>query len=163
MKTTLTLIISLVVLPLFGNIALAHTGETGATETLQEGGALDLMEHMSEEMMGRDAHIRMEELMTKLIAGDLSSEEQDKMIAIMQDAEMGSGAMIMMMQMMGLQMMNDSVALGSSGMMGSGGMMGGSFGVGGTPHASYWITMSLVWAVLMLGIAALWKWLNKGR
>ena len=157
MKITLTLILSLVVLPLFGGITLAHTGGVDATEVSQEGNTLDLMEHMSEEMMGKDAHIRMEELMTKLIAGDLSHEEQDEMVSIMQDADMGSGAMIMMMQMMGPQMMNDSAALGG------GGMMGGSFGAGGTPHAGYWITMSLMWAVLVLSIAALWKWLNKGR
>ena len=157
MKIILTLILSLAVLPLFGGIALAHTGELDATEVLQEGDTLDLMEHMSEEMMGRDAHIRMEELMAKLIAGDLSQEEQDEMVSIMQDADMGSGAMLMMMQMMGPQMMNDTAALGGSG------MMGGSFGVGGAPYISHWITMLLTWTLLILGIAFLWKWLNKGR
>lgn len=157
MKITLTLILSLVVLPLFGSIAIAHTGEVGSTEVSQEGDTQDLMEHMSEEMMGTDAHIRMEELMTKLIAGDLSEEEQDEMISIMQDADMSSGAMMTMMQMMGPQMINGSVALGSNG------MMSGSFGVSGSPYVSYWITMFLIWVLLILGIVALWKWLNKGH
>jgi hypothetical protein len=158
MKTIFTVIISLTLLIPMGGVAFAHTSEADATGVLQEGDTLDLIGHMSEEMMGEEAHMRMEELMTKLITGDLSSEEQEEMIAIMQDAEMGSGAMMMMMQMMGPQT-GGAVAFGTGGMMGT----GGSMEFGGTLYFTYWITILLVWAVLILGIAALWKWLSKGR
>lgn len=140
--------------------ASAHTAAGPMREQMERmmgQEALSAMEELEEAMMGLSDHERMEELMAKLFAGTISGGEMDTLAGMMQDARIGPGGATMMARgMMG--QMAASGGLGGIGMMGPWGMAG--YGWGGVAWA-FWITTILVWILLALGIAALWRWLNR--
>lgn len=100
---------------------------------------------MEDHMMGDEQHERMEALMDKLLEGTLTETEQQEMIQLMQDPETGPGAMTMMMRSMNPQW-NRWYGPGMMGFQ--------------TNTATYWITMMLIWVLLVMGIVVLGKKLN---
>lgn len=104
---------------------------------------VDAMEQMEESMMGAENHERTEALMDKMFAGNLALTEQEEMIGLMRDSMVGPGAMNMMTRMMMPQM-----------------MAGYRYGFGGF-GSIFWVTIILIWAVLVLAIVALWRWIKK--
>ncbi|OHA46375.1 MAG: hypothetical protein A3A80_03370 [Candidatus Terrybacteria bacterium RIFCSPLOWO2_01_FULL_44_24] len=106
------------------------------------------MEQMEDQMMGDANHERMEELMDKLFAGTLSSEEQSEMTAMMQNQQTGAGAMLGMMGMMTSRMMQNA-GIGNSSMMG--------FNYPMNVWGGTWLYSLLLFVWLVVGIlAAIW-------
>jgi hypothetical protein len=138
-------------------VAFAHTDSDTANpmeqmmRQMMGDRTFETMEKMEDQMMGEENHARMEELTNRMLAGNLSPDEQNEMTQMMQDKTAGTGMMTMMMSMMMPQMMQNA------GFSGPGGMMGFS----NTGNSVYWITVILIWAVLVLAIIALIKWLTK--
>lgn len=133
------LLVSLVALT--PSLAFAHSGDV-----TDESPGIEMMQVMEDHMMGDAQHERMEELMDRLFEGDLTVEEQQEMIQIMQDPEAGPGAMTMMMRTTNPQWSTWH----GNGMMGL-----------GTNPSVYWITVILVWTLIISGIIAIWRWLSK--
>lgn len=136
------LFISFLALAMMPVAVNAHTGDT---TTSQESGFM-MMQQVEDQALGDDLHEEMEDLMIKMMSGDLSQMEADRMIELM-DQYPGPGSM-MMGRMMG------------SGMFGSGfnsfnnnSMMGYGFsGFGGS------FLMILFWALVIVGVVALAKY-----
>lgn len=135
-------------------IVAAHT-DSGAANPMETtmrqmmgDQTFEAMEEMEHQMMGEENHAQMEKLMNKMFAGNLSQVDQQEMTRMMQDIMAGPGAMTMMMRMEMAQMMQNAG-------------FGSGFGFGATSHWSYWITILLVWIVLILAIVALVRWLTK--
>ena len=144
MKSILTSLFVIAVI-LSANPVLAHSDSPSDPAS-----TIEIMQQMEDVMMGDEEHERMEELMTNLINGDLSESEQQEMIRIMQDEMSGPGAMSMMMR--GTSPFFSQTRSPGFGMMGFG------YGLG-----LNWITMILIWILLLSGIIAIWKWLSKKK
>ena len=84
---------------------------------------------------------------TGVAFGHTDSDTINPMEQMMQDNMAGPGAMTMMMP----QIMQNAGFLGPWGIT----------GLGNSGNGTYWITVILVWAVLVLAIIALIKWLTK--
>lgn len=169
--------IAVLVLNFMPGLTLAH-GENVETSRYQimrrmmGTSTLELMEQVEEQMMGKEGHERMESLMDKLIAGNLSAEEQKEIIDFMRDVNVGPGAGSMMMRMMmPVMVQNLGLISGAAGgeipVLGFGAMMAGfpgmmGYGLGIFPWV-FWITTLLVWTALVLLIAVLIRWLSGKR
>lgn len=142
------------------SFAFAHTGDSDGVSQhdvlmrqMMGDPAFEAMEAIEEQMMGAENHERMEELMDKMFAGILTAAEQNEMIDVMRDTRIGPGATNMMMRMM-----FPWVAQGGGfGTMTDWNMMGGLSGF----SIVWWVTVILVWTVLMLAIIALWRWIKR--
>lgn len=134
-----TLLLALVLIPVASS---AHTGET---TTSQEPGFM-IMQQVEDQALGDELHEEMEDLMIKMMSGELSQGETDRMVELMSQHP-GPGS-IMMSRMMGM------------GTFGSGfnshnnnSMMGYGFsGFGGG------IVMILFWILIIVGVVALAKY-----
>ena len=136
-----SLLFALVLIPVASS---AHTGET---TTSQEPGSM-MMQQVEDQALGDDLHEEMEGLMKKMLSGELSPGETDRMVELM-DEHPGPGSM----------MMNRMMDMGTFG-SGSGfnshnnnSMMGyGLSGFGGG------IVMILFWILVIVGIVVLVKY-----
>lgn len=111
---------------------------------------LDSSQDIEDGLMSGNA-TRMRQLMAKMISGELTAENQQEMLKLMQDPKIAAGSAMMMSNMMSSKMM--SVAQTDS-----------QKGVQDRMHktwAVHWITVGLLWAALILCIAALVKYLKK--
>jgi len=140
MKKILFLLIPVLLLLPF--LASAHSGEG----SLSADNGFMMMEAIEDSVLGNDLHEEMEGLMEKMISGNLSEDGIDRMTEIM-NAYPASHAMMMN------RMMHSGEGQTSYNMMG--GFQKGSF------FGSFWISQILLWIFLLLGIASLWKWLQK--
>lgn len=137
----LVFFMSLVVFPKF---SLAH-GDATDFEDIKTGSAM--MRHIEDQALGEKTHEEIEDLMEKMMTGDMTEEEVKRMTKLMNE---NPGPYSMMMgRMMG---MGRDANIGSPwGMMPWGGMMGGA----GFWSAGSWFTglLYIVWLVLgILGI-----------
>lgn len=152
MKNLFLALSSLLLLIFLPVAALAHTGED--TESAHPG--MRMMHEIEDEALGDDLHEEMENLMVKMMNGTMSEGESTRMRELMEEHP-GPGAL----------MMNRLGLLGGAGMQahnsrGFGGMMGGGMMTGfGGVMLFWWINQLLVWAVLILLIIALAKWIRK--
>ncbi len=121
---------------------------------------LSLSEDIEEEMMGEDAHERMEQLMIKFLDGDLSTSEQTEFMQMLNDDTVGPASQMMMTRMMmpnGMQNLGVGTAADYSWMQ----QMMQNVNQGVTAWAwAFWFTIILVWTVLILAIFALARWLT---
>ena len=135
----------------------AHGGEAIAPDVNDSG--FMMMEQVEDEALGDDLHEEMEELMIKMMSGTMTGEESGRMVAFME--EFPGAHATMMSRMMGMGHQGHHIDQG--GMMGdkgsSFGMMGsfGGFGLG------WWVTQTLLWIFLVLGIVFFWRSINKNK
>lgn len=151
MKKISSIIVLLLLLAAFP--ASAHMGQVQSKDDavmrqMMGKEAWESMQDIEEQMMGAENHEKMEILMDKMFAGKLSAQDQQEMLALMQDQKIAAATPMMLMRTGMPQMMSK---WGVSGMPG--------FGMGWWAWG-YWITLILIWTVLILGIAALWRYLN---
>jgi hypothetical protein len=159
----LTTIFAILIFGMFvASPVLAHvdTFQDSEMETFMRqmmgSGSFERMEELEEEMMGEENHERMEELMGRMFSGNLSVQDQQELIGFMNDGMTGQGAQNMMMRMMMPRAMHGYLGFDSSGS----GLMHGTSSIRIGSWVT-WVTMILVWALLVLGIVALWRYLNK--
>jgi hypothetical protein len=147
MKKSLFIIIFLfLAAPLFVG---AHSDSAdGAT-----GMGFMMMRSIEDRALGDELHEEMEDLMIKMMSGKMSDTETERMIELM---EMYPGPHGMMMNRLEVPNSNSGQAFGFSGMMGPSIM-----GFFGGAAVFWWITQLLVWAVLILVIISLVKWVSK--
>ena len=88
-----TLLLALVMLPV---VSSAHTGET---TTSQEPGFM-MMQQVEDHALGDELHEEMEDLMMKMMSGELSQGETERMVELMSQHP-GPGSM-MINRMMGM-------------------------------------------------------------
>jgi len=144
--------ILLLLLPL---ITSAHMNEGQALgQQLLGQNTFETMLAMEDQMMGSN-HERMEELVEKMMQGTLISGEQQEMVQLMRDNQIGVAANLMMMRMAMPRMMQNA---GLSG-LGAGWMM--NYGFGPNTSLFVWITLVLIWATLLLAIMGLLRYLKK--
>ncbi|OGE81394.1 MAG: hypothetical protein A3H72_00805 [Candidatus Doudnabacteria bacterium RIFCSPLOWO2_02_FULL_48_8] len=151
MKKTI-IFISLLAVLTFAYAAQAHMPNASSPRNVMMqqmlgSDSVEVINDFEEQMMGTATHEQMESYMEKLFAGSLSAEDQKQMFELIKS---NVGANNMMMRGMMGQMMANFGQGADRGMMRN----FGSFGPTG-----YWITMVLIWVLLALGIAALWKYL----
>lgn len=123
-------------------LASAHSGNSTAS---QEPGFM-MMQQIEDQALGDELHEEMEDLMIKMMAGDLSEEETDRMVEFM-DQYPGPGSM-MMGRMMGMGAFESGFNnFNKNSLMGYG---FGGFGGG--------LFMILFWVIVIVGIVAFIKY-----
>ena len=140
----------------------AHMGDMSfaryqTMEQMMGQGILSEMEEMEHMMMGEQQHERMEQLMEKMFAGNLSVEEQQEMVRMMRDDQAGPGATNLMMRNMMSHMAQRSGFFDDDRIMGSNNMMGW----GSTSSWLYSLTVFVWLLVGVLAIVWLWKHVKK--
>ncbi|PIR97476.1 MAG: hypothetical protein COT91_01135 [Candidatus Doudnabacteria bacterium CG10_big_fil_rev_8_21_14_0_10_41_10] len=146
-------------------VALAHGGTMMDFESADDN--FDMMRYVEDQVVGDEVHEEMEDLMIKMMSGEMTQDETQRMVELM-DEYPGAGGM-MSARMMGSgmlarhsQLWTDGGGMGGGngfGMMGGFGMMPG-FGFAGANIFSWLI--SLVWlavgALLVVFLAKkIWK------
>lgn len=133
----------------------AHTNSTENTF----GPGYMMMQNIEDEVLGDELHEEMESLMIKMMQGTLTDTEEGRLIELMQEYPGPHG---MMMGRLAYSDCCDGDGWFSQnrfgGMMMGPGMMDA---FGGGLVIFWWITSILIWAILILVIIALVKWVRK--
>lgn len=147
-KLVFTLSILLLIIPI---VVSAHAGEATTDFTEVQTGS-EMMRYIEDQALGEELHEEMENLMVKMMAGNMTEAEAGRMAELM---EQHPGPQSMMMgRMMGA---NFEQGFGNQGMMGFGGFMGG-----GGLWSLIMVLISLMWlAIGALAIVWLWKQVSK--
>lgn len=110
----------------------------------------DMMRYIEDQALGDGLHEEMEGLMGKMMAGELTQEEADRLAQLMDERPGPMG------MMMGRMMGEGSVPFNTNQSFNS--MMGFGF----TPLGAFgWIFMILWWGLIIFGIIALVKWIMR--
>ncbi len=136
------LLVSFLALVMMPVTVSAHTSDT---TTSGEPGFM-MMQQVEDQALGDQLHEEMEDLMIKMMSGDLSQSQTDRMVELM-DQYPGPGSM-MMGRMMGMGTFGSGFnSFNNNSMMGYGfsGFGGGIF-------------MTLFWILVVVGIVALVKY-----
>lgn len=129
----------------FAIILVTANAHTGDTTTAEDPGFM-MMQQVEDRALGDQLHEEMEDLMVKMMSGNLSQSETDRMIELM-DQYPGPGSM-MMGRMMGMETFGSGFnSFNHNSMMGYefSGFNGG-------------LIMILFWILLIAGIVALVKY-----
>jgi putative membrane protein len=121
-----------------------------ATEFNESQTSQGMMRYIEDQVFGDELHEEMEGLMIKMMAGELTQEEANRIAQIMDEH---AGPMNMMMgRMMGTESTPINTNQSFNSMMGFGFTPLGAFG---------WIFMILWWGLIIVGIIALVKWIMR--
>ncbi|MEX0918901.1 MAG: SHOCT domain-containing protein [Candidatus Paceibacterota bacterium] len=130
------------ILVMFPVVISAHTGDTA---TSPEPGFM-MMQQIEDQALGNELHKEMGDLMIKMMSGELSSDETERMIELMNEYP-GAGSIMMS------RMMNPDTFGSGINSHNNNSMMGYGFsGFGG------WIFMILFWVLVIAGIVTLVKY-----
>lgn len=151
-KTLLSLPLVLILLsPL---TLFAHSEAPVSTTNTSDSG-FEMMRSIEDAALGDMIHEEMEVLMQKMMVNEMNNADITRMTELM-NTYPGPYSM-MMGRMMG---MDTGLLTNNNNMMGG---FGGMVGYGTTGIGLMWITQILVWILLILGIVALFKWIQKQK
>lgn len=155
-KTFLILSILLVSITLWPLGVLAHgrtSSNSGESRAMPQN-RFNMMRVVEDKALGDDVHEEMETLMQKMMSGNLSKEETNRLVELMNQYP-GPNAMMMNRMMMGSQ--REEQHLCGMDMLAVPGISG-IFGIG----ALLFILFHLVWGLVgILAVIWLWKKLSK--
>jgi uncharacterized membrane protein YtjA (UPF0391 family) len=128
------------------------TGAHGENATTQSNSGVMLMQQIEDSVVGDELHEEMENIMIKILSGKtLSDEEVADVTVFMQEYPGPHG---MMMNRLGYSASHTGMHHGL-------GFSNNGMGLSGFAWGLMWLTPILFWAILILIIVALFKWIKK--